>query len=190
MSHGGVVVGPDVMSAIAKRTIDINDTYFTENIGSEPTAWNVVSRSSPGGPRDCIPTTWFSPIRVGRAEYYALIEIFRAELSPELRSKVVILPYLTPQENPLFSLPEVPLWMVTGALDVFGFIFRKRFHLCIASCLACVDKKLVDANGMVNCSQYKSVLAKMGSGQKKIQMRLRSPGISRRTIKAVAKHLW
>ena len=127
---------------------------YTDNVlPAKPSEWNTL-------PKDYteIPEVVFNRGSTNEGVFKMLNHLFD-ELQGSVRGLVI--PYFQPEGA--IELPEIPLWALTNAVGLLGWICDKRFRIHIAACLlpnarTSLTHEIYKYPGQtINCRQYCAV---------------------------------
>lgn len=136
---------------ILTGNISTDKVSYTDNVlPARPSEWNTL-------PKDYtqIPEVVFNGVNTKESVFEILKHLF-AVLQGSVRGLVI--PYFQPEGAT--DVPEIPLWALTNAVGLLGWIFDKRFRIHIAACLLPNSRTSLTheiykyPGNTINCRQY------------------------------------
>ena len=146
---------------ILTGNISPDKVSYTGNVlPAKPSEWNTL-------PKDYtqIPEVVFNGVSTTESVFEILNHLFDV-LQGSVRGLVI--PYFQPEGAT--DVPEIPLWALTNAVGLLGWIYDKRFRIHIAACLlpssrASLTNEIYKYPGQtINCRQYCAVPINPSSG--------------------------
>lgn len=136
---------------ILTGNISTDKVSYTDNVlPAKPSEWNTL-------PKDYtqIPEVVFNRGSTDESVFKMLNYLFDV-LQGSVRG--LFIPYFQPEGA--IELPEIPLWALTNAVGLLGWIFDKRFRIHIAACLLPNSRTSLTheiykyPGNTINCRQY------------------------------------